>query len=264
MRGTDGITFAHFHRGYENEINALSILIAALVFAWLINKALQKRGGLPEAMGGRELSAGASTRLRLIRRLVLALIVLIGIAGALAQFPEVASLAKGVLASTAVLGLVVGFAARQSLANAVAGIQLAISQPVRVGDLVTFQEETGIVEDVRLSYTVLRLDDGRRLIVPNELLVQTPVFNHTVIDPRVQVVIDVWLAPGGDATRAVELLSAADDVDARVAEVTHEGIRIAVTEWASTARERGPLASRLRKESLQCLRDASLSSDVAG
>jgi len=112
--------------------------------------------------------------------------------------------------------------------------------------------------------TVLRLDDGRRLIVPNELLVQTPVFNHTVIDPRVQVVIDVWLAPGGDATRAVELLSAADDVDARVAEVTHEGIRIAVTEWASTARERGPLASRLRKESLQCLRDASLSSDLAG
>lgn len=265
MCGTDGIIFAHFHQGYENEINALAIVLVAIVFAKLVDKALQKRGKLmSDAMAGRELSAAASTRLRLVRRLVLALIVLIGIAGALAQFPEVASLAKGVLASSAVLGLVVGFAARQTLANAIAGIQLAISQPLRVGDLVTVEEETGVVEDVRLSFSVLRLDDGRRLIVPNERLVQSPIFNHTVVDPAVQVEISVWLPPGGDATRALELLSMQDGAEARVAEVTHEGIRIAVTEWAPSARERGPLTSRLRKESLQCLRDASLSSDVAG
>ena len=265
MYGAHLLILAHFHKGYENEINALSILLVAIVFAKLVDTALKKRGKLvPDAMAGRELSAAASTRLRLVRRLVLAMIVLVGIAGALAQFPEVASLAKGVLASSAVLGLVLGFAARQTLANGIAGIQLAISQPVRVGDLVTFEEETGVVEDLRLSYTVIRLDDGRRLIVPNERLVMSPVFNHTVVDPAVQVEISVWLPPGGDATRAVELLSAANATDARVAEVTHEGIRIAVTEWASTARERGPLASRLRKESLQCLRDASLSSDVTG
>ena len=163
---------------------------------------------MPDAMTGRELSAAANTRLRLVRRLVLAMIVLLGVAGALAQFPEVASLAKGVLASSAVLGLVLGFAARQTLANGIAGIQLAISQPVRVGDLVTFEEETGVVEDLRLSYTVLRLDDGRRLLVPNERLVQSPVFNHTVVDPAVQVEVSVWLPPGGDATRSLELLSA--------------------------------------------------------
>ena len=159
----------------------------------------------------------------------------------------------------------VGFAARQTLANAIAGIQLAISQPVRVGDLVTFEEETGVVEDVRLSYTVLRLDDGRRLIVPNERLVQSPIFNHTVVDPAVQVEI-VGVAGAGRRRHAGRwsCSPASDGVDARVAEVTHEGIRIAVTEWAPSARERGPLASRLRKESLQCLREASLSSDVAG
>lgn len=250
---------------HSNEINAVIIVLAALVFAKLVDKALQKRGKvMPEAMGGRELSAGASTRLRLVRRLVLSLIVLIGIAGALAQFPAVASLAKGVLASSAVLGLVLGFAARQTLANAIAGVLLAITQPIRVGDLVTFEEETGVIEDVRLAYTYLRLDDGRRLIVPNERLAQSSIVNHTVVDPAVQVEVSVWLPPGGDATRAVELLSSGDGVDARVAEVTHEGIRIAVTEWAPNARDRGPLASRLRKESLQCLRDASLSSDVAG
>ena len=91
------------------------------------------------------------------------------------------------------LGLVVGFAARQTLANAIAGILLAITQPIRIGDLVTFEEETGEVEDVRLTYTYIRLDDGRRLIVPNERLAQSSIENHTVVDPRVQVEVSVWL-----------------------------------------------------------------------
>ena len=126
------------------------------------------------------------------------------------------------LASSAVLGLVVGFAARQTLANAIAGIQLAITQPVRVGDLVTFEEETGVVEDMRLSYTVLRLDDGRRLIVPNERLVQSPDLQpHGGRSRACRWRSSVWLPPGGDATRALELLSERDGVDARVAEVTH-------------------------------------------
>ena len=68
------------------------------------------------------------------------------------------------------LGLVVGFAARQTLANGIAGILLAITQPIRIGDLVTFEDETGEVEDVQLTYTYIRLDDGGRLIVPNERL----------------------------------------------------------------------------------------------
>ena len=66
----------------------------------------------------------------------------------------------------------------------------------------TFEEETGEVEDVRLTYTYIRLDNGRRLIVPNERLAQSSIENHTVVDPRVQVEVSVWLAPGGDATAA--------------------------------------------------------------
>ena len=95
---------------------------------------------------------------------------MIGVAFALLQFAAVKRVAAGVLASSAVLGLIVGFAARQTLANGVAGILLAITQPIRVDDLVTFQGETGTVEDVRLTYTHVRLDDGRRLIIPNEQL----------------------------------------------------------------------------------------------
>ena len=96
-------------------------------------------------------------------------------------------MATGILASSAVLGIVVGFAARQTLANAIAGILLAITQPIRIGDLVTFEDETGTVEDVRLTYTYLRSDDGRRIIIPNERLAQNTIENHTIIDPRVRV-----------------------------------------------------------------------------
>ena len=170
-----------------------------------------------------------------MRRLIFATIIVLGIGLALAQFDGVRRVATGILASSAVLGLVVGFAARQTLANAIAGILLAITQPIRLGDLVTFQEETGEVEDIRLTYTYLRLDDGRRLVIPNEQLAQSPLVNHTVVDPRVQVGVDVWLPPGADTDRALELLAEEDGVDASVAEVTVEGIRLRATTWAETA-----------------------------
>lgn len=259
MPATDPITFASSLGDYGNEITAVATVVFAFVLAKVLDQALVRRGRkLGEAVAGRQLSAVADTRLRLVRRLLFATIVVIGLALAMAQFPSVKRVATGVLASSAVLGLVVGFAARQTLANAIAGVLLAITQPIRIGDLVTFEGETGEVEDVRLTYTYIHLDDGRRLVVPNERLAQSPIANHTVVDPQVQVEVSVWLEPGADATRALEVLSQAEDADVRVAEVDKDGIRLTVTTW-SLARERGGVAARLRKESLQRLRDASLS-----
>lgn len=256
---------ASFVNEHRNEITAVATVVSAFVVARVVDRALQGRGRrIGTVVAGGELSPVADTRLRLVRRLVFATIIVIGIALALAQFPSVKRVATGVLASSALLGLVVGFAARQTLANAIAGIMLAISQPIRIGDVVTFEEETGEVEDVRLTYTYIRLDDGRRLIVPNERLAQSSIQNHTVVDPRVRVEVSLWLPPGGDATRALDLLSGDDGVEARVADVDHEGIRLAVTTWADSGRERGGVASQLRKESLQRLRDAGLSSVEPG
>ena len=264
MAATDPITFASFLTDYDKEITAVATVVFAFVLAEVVDKALIRRGRtFGEAVSGRELSPVADTRLRLVRRLIFATIIVIGLALALAQFPAVKRVATGVLASSAVLGLVVGFAARQTLANAIAGILLAITQPIRIGDLVTFEEQTGEVEDVRLTYTYIRLDDGRRLIVPNERLAQSSIANHTVVDPEVQVEVSLWLEPGADATRATDLLSEIGDVDVRVAEVDKEGIRLTVTTWA-LARERGGVAARLRKEGLQRLREAPLSLGGSG
>jgi small-conductance mechanosensitive channel len=188
---------------------------------------------------------------------------LIGAAVAASNFPELSSAARAILASSAVLGLVVGFAARQTLANAIAGVLLAITQPIRIGDLVTFEEQTGEVEDMKLTYTYIRLDDGRRYIVPNERLAQSSVANHTILDTRVQVEVSVWLPPDADLDKAMELIADEEDVEVSVAETDKEGVRLSATTWASSPAERGKKAAALRARWLRLLREHALSSTEA-
>jgi small-conductance mechanosensitive channel len=249
----------------EEWIKAGIAVAIAVVIAHLLDRALVKRGAkVGEIVTRGELSPAVQTRMRLIRRLVYALVLLIGVAIAAAQIPEVSSVATGILASSAVVGLVVGFAARQTLANAIAGVLLAITQPIRIGDLVTFEEETGQVEDVKLTYTYIRLDDGRRLIVPNERLAQSSIVNHTILDPRVQVEVSVWLPPDADLDKAMELI--ADDeagIEVSVAETDKEGVRLSATTWASDTAERGRTAAELRRRWLRLLREHALSSTEA-
>src|SRR5215216_2472839 len=242
-------------------IAAGGFILGAFVIAEVVDRALYRRGKkLTQAVGVGELSPVATTRLRLVRRLIFATIILIGIALAATQFPSISKLATGILASSAVVGLVVGFAARQTLANGIAGILLAITQPIRIGDLVTFEGETGEVEDMKLSYTYLRLDHGPRLVIPNERLAASSVQNHTVVDPRLQVEVSVWLPPHVDLDRALELIAdEANEVDAAVAEVDKEGVRLSATTWTTSPRERGKLAADLRLRWLRSLREHGLS-----
>jgi small-conductance mechanosensitive channel len=243
-------------------ITAGGYLLGALVIAEIVDRALSRRGKkLTSVVGVGELSPVATTRLRLVRRLTFAVIILIGVALAAAQIPSISKLATGILASSAVLGLVVGFAARQTLANGIAGILLAITQPIRLGDRVTFEDETGEVEDVKLTYTYIRLDDGRRLIVPNERLAQSSIANHTIVDPRVQVEASVWLPPAADLDRAIELIEdGGAGISASVAEVDKEGVRLSATAWAESPSDRGAAAADLRRRWLRLLREHGLSS----
>jgi small-conductance mechanosensitive channel len=233
---------------------AIVTVVVAIVIAEVVDRALARRGTkLTEG-----LSPVANTRLRLVRRLIFAAIVLIGIMLALSQFEEVKRIGTGLLASSAVLGLVVGFAARQTLANGVAGILLAITQPIRIGDLVTFEGESGTVEDVRLTYTFIRKANDTRLIVPNERLAQSTIENHTIVDPRVRVEVELWLPPHADATRALQVLAEEPDLEVEVAQVDKDGIKLTVATRAASARERGAVAARLRASTLEKLRSEGL------
>ena len=248
---------------YRREIGAALTILVTFVIARLVDRAFVARAKRSKAEARYdERSQARVTRVRLVRRLVFAVILVIGFALALSQFEVARRLATGVLASTAALGLIVGFAARQTIANAVAGISLAITQPIRIGDLVTVEQETGVVEDIRLTYTFIRDDEGHRVIVPNERLAQTVIENHTIVDPRVNVKVSVWLPPGADTRRALELLEGQPNVEVSVAEVDKEGIRIDLSTWVATAAERGPTGARLRAETLERLHSERLSSVV--
>src|SRR3954452_4432763 len=127
---------ASFLSEHGQEVRAVVTIVATVIVAKLVDGLIARRAGkVRSVVGVGELSPAAVTRLRLIRRLVFAAIIVFGGALALLQFPHIQRVAAGLLASSAVLGLVVGFAARQTLANAIAGILLAISQPIRIGDL---------------------------------------------------------------------------------------------------------------------------------
>ena len=258
---------AHFYTAASSGdwIGAGVAIVVAFVVAQIVDRAIAKRGAkVGELVTRGELSPAAQTRLRLIRRLTFVGIVLIGVAIAALQVPEASNIATGLLASSAVLGLVIGFAARQTLANGIAGILLAVTQPIRIGDLVTFEEQTGTVEDMKLTYTYIRLDDGRRLIVPNERLAQSSVLNHTILDPRVQLEVSVWLPIDADLDKAMELVrNEQEGIEVSVAEVDKEGVRLSATMWASSPAERGKQAAELRQRWLRELREHALSSTEA-
>ena len=251
-------TFLEEHR---EQVYALLTVVLAFALAQLVDRALSRRAErLSARVAGGELSAVATTRLRLVRRLIYAGIIVIGLALALAQFEAARRLATGILASSAVLGLVVGFAARATLANAIAGM-LAITQPIRIGDLVTVEEQTGEVEDVNLSYTYMRLDDG------------SGSWSRTSAWPRARSRTTRswtracrWRCRSGSrrartpSGRSPAISHEEDGVSATVAEVDADGVRLSATTWADGPRERGRVAAELRRRWLRLLREQGLSS----
>ncbi|MBA3867100.1 MAG: mechanosensitive ion channel [Solirubrobacterales bacterium] len=131
-----------------------------------------------------QVSRSTKTRLRFLRRLLFLAIFLVVAAIALSQFTELKRLATGILASTAVLGLIVGFAAQHTIANMVAGVQLAVSQPFRIGDRIGFEDNDGRVTDITLSYTYVDPGDGTSVVIPNQLLVEGIVHNYSTDDTQ--------------------------------------------------------------------------------
>lgn len=124
------------------------------------------------------------TRLRLLRRLLLLVVFLVLAALVLSQFTELKRLAAGILASTAVLAAIVGFAAQHTIGNMVAGVQLAISQPIRIGDRIAFEDVSGRVIDITLSYTYVDPGDASTVVIPNQMLVDGIIHNLSTGDTQ--------------------------------------------------------------------------------
>ncbi|MGH3075345.1 MAG: mechanosensitive ion channel family protein [Gaiellales bacterium] len=242
-------------------------LLALLVIIVLLDRLVFERFGmrflerLPEAD-----RAVFKTRYRLMRRAIEAVIIFVGVIAALFSFDQTKAAAQTVLASSAVLGLVVGFAARSTLANFVAGVMIAINQPVRLGDRVAIADAEGIVEDVGLTYTRLRTPDNRRVLIPNEELANSRVSNMTVVDPvsLAQARVTVPITSEGTRVREVlsELAAAAPGALAdrpgpgvSVADLTGSTAVFTVGVWTADATQAAQTAAWLRERALARLND---------
>jgi small conductance mechanosensitive channel len=245
---------------YRDEVSALVTLLLALAAVGLVHRAMSGRARrLAAAMAGGELSPVAGTRLRFLRRMVDAVIIIIGLALALAQVSELDRLASTVLASSAIAAAVIGFAARQVLANAIAGMVIAVTQPLRIGDLVTFEDQTGTVEDISLTYTWLRMSSETRVIIPNERLAAGVLRNDSIRSPTVALEVALWLAPDADETAGLQALTALDDArSARIAEVTATGVQVLVAGPPVAPGERLAREADLRRAALAALREAGI------
>jgi small-conductance mechanosensitive channel len=180
--------------------------------------------------------AGVRTRFRLVRRVLTALVVLISAIAGLEATPWGQGFSRTLLASGAVVAVITGFALRTPLANLAAGVQLALTQPFRLGDRVTVGELDGVVEEIKLSYTVLRRDDGRRVFLPNEQLIASSIVNATIEDPTRAEIVTVPVAHDADlAAIRRSLEEVAQGVPGRVADPAPTVRFIRVDEIAVTA-----------------------------
>jgi small-conductance mechanosensitive channel len=155
---------------WQHVLVAAVMIVAASALAKVVDRRISRR----------DLAPGSVTRYRVLRRTIVAAIVFVGVMSALLVIPQIRAVAGGVLASSAVIGLVIGFASQRTIGNVVAGILIAISQPLRIGDEVEIQGVQGVVEEIGLTYTWIRTRDNDRLVVPNEKLASETIRNSTI------------------------------------------------------------------------------------
>src|SRR5436190_14580403 len=193
---------------WHRVVIAAGIFIAVSLVARLIDWRLARAPLPPEA----------ATRYRVLRRTVTVTILVVGFFSALLVIPQVRAVAGGLLASSAVLGVIIGFASQRTLGNFVAGLMIAVAQPIRLGDRVTYADAQGVVEEIGLSYTLIRLPDGDRIVVPNEKVASDTIRNSTIRSRERFAEVTVQLPLSADLAAAVGAIrdELADDRDVSV------------------------------------------------
>jgi small-conductance mechanosensitive channel len=119
------------------------------------------------------------TQIKILKRIIYAIVVLLAFATILMTFSRVRQIGTSILASAGIVGIIVGFAAQRSIATLLAGIQIAITQPIRLDDVVVIEDEWGRIEEITLTYVVVRIWDQRRLILPITYFLEKPFQNWT-------------------------------------------------------------------------------------
>ena len=153
------------------------------------------------------------------------------------------------------VGLVIGFAAQRTIGNFIAGLLIAFTQPVRLGDELEIAGDRGVVEEIGLTYTFIRLDEGARLVIPNEKLASDTIRNFTIRSPETITEITVQVSLQQDLDSLVEALRSETAGDVYVSALAEHAV-ITVREQAAPDGDSERLARDLRLRAHRRLRAA--------
>ena len=232
---------------WERLIVVSAVILGAAIVAKLVDMRMARR----------ELPPEAATRYRVLRRSLMGVIIFIGVLSALFVIPQVRAVAGGLLASSAIVGLVIGLASQRTLSNFVAGVLIGLAQPIRLGDRVVIAEGEGVVEEIGLTYTRIRQDDRTRLVVPNERLASDTIKNSTIVSRERLAEITIPVPRDKDLQAVLDLLrdEAAPD-DLLVTALEADNAIVTLRSWADDEAAARRLESELRVRVQHRLREA--------
>lgn len=193
-----------------NVIGMIIIIIITWLAAQIASRLLSKKVlVIPARLSKKEkdeFNAAQYTKFKMIKRLFVFFIYAVGTSIALLSIPGFRSIGTALLASAGFISLIAGMAARDSLANLIAGITIAFAQPIRLMDYVRIEDEFGQVDELTLLFTVIKTWDNRRLIVPNQIIVSSPVRNYSLEEKEILAEAIIPISYNTDVERAKKII----------------------------------------------------------
>jgi small-conductance mechanosensitive channel len=250
--------------GFVSSIVSIGMIAAvtwtAVRFVGLIERRISRRRPIdvPDNLQARRVQ----TQVRVLARAADVLIIVVGIALMLMTIPAIRQVGTSLLASAGLAGLVAGLAARPVLSNLVAGIQIGLTQPIRLDDVVIVEGEWGRIEEITATYVVVRIWDDRRLVTPLSYFIEHPFENWTRSTTELLVPVTLWTdydAPLEDIRRELaRICRASPNWDGRICQLdvvdaNERAIQLRALTSAADASRAWTLRCHVREELLRYL-----------
>jgi small-conductance mechanosensitive channel len=254
---------------YKSSVHPVFVALFVIQLGWIAivaaNLAIDRHvGRLNLKASDNLLARKAATQMRIFRQAISILLALLTLALALMSFDSVRQFGVSLFASAGIAGIVAGLAARPMLENLIAGVQLALTQPLRLEDAVVINNEWGWVEEINSTYIVVRLWDWRRQVVPLSYLFQNPFTNWTrsssSIIGTIFVYADYTLPVNAVRNAAMDIVKAAplwdgQVVNVQVSDARENVIEIRVLASASDSSRAWDLRCEIREKLIAFIRD---------
>ncbi len=264
-----GLPLLHLPSRYALVVSRGTAILLVLAFAFILLQAA--RIGEQALMLRFDIRAADNlqarkvyTQVHIIRRVIDVAVTLLALASILMMFTEVRRFGASLLASAGVVGIIVGIAAQKTLANLLAGFQIALAQPVRQDDVVIVDGEWGRIEEITLTYVVVHIWDDRRLIVPLSYFIERPFQNWTRTTASLLGSVFVWVDysfPVEEGRRALkEIIEASELWDKRfwnlqVTDASERTMQLRVLATAADSSSSWSLRCEIREKLIAFIRD---------